>query len=307
MKDLDPAFAAETALHESFGVDWIRDPPEKLRSAYDAARSELASDVAEGCTIEPFAALAGACDGLLFRPPGAAPEVAIVYFHGGSWVVGSPDTHRVPCSHLALVSRVPVVSVCYGLAPEHPFPAQREDGLRTIGAILRAGVRGLPPPRSLIIAGDSAGAAVAFWTEAALPEEARARVAGVVGFYGGYGILPPVNIGGDDGEGLSTEALLAAYRRLGPLDHLESAEGFAIADAVPAEGPPCYLSCGTADVLLHNTEILAKRLERIGRPVTLDLAPGLGHSFLHYVARVPAARDALERAARWIAERLVDA
>lgn len=304
MTDTDPAFAAETALHEDYGGDWVSGSPQDLRSVYDAARSGLAGDVAPGCRIEPFA-LAGGTDGLLFRPEGESRDSAVVYFHGGSWVVGSPETHQVPCSHLAVAAGVPVYSIRYGLAPEHPFPAQREDGVRAVRALLATGAGGLQAPRRIVIAGDSAGAAVTFWTEAALPEPARARVAGVVGFYGGYGILPSADRDEPDtGDGLSTEALLAAYRRLGPLDRLKAIPGFAIVEAVPADGPPCYLTCGTADPLLSNSRAFAERLERIGRPVSFDLAEGLGHSFLHYAARVPAAGQALDRAARWIAGRL---
>lgn len=303
-KGIDPTFAAETAKHEDYGGDWVSGSAEALRTAYDAARSGLAGDVAPGCRIEPFA-VAGGVEGLLFRPDGGDRDDAVVYFHGGSWVVGSPETHRVPCSHLAVVAGVPVYSIRYRLAPENPFPAQREDGVRAVETLLAAGAGGLPAPRRIVIAGDSAGAAVTFWTEAALSEAARARVAGVVGFYGGYGILPADDrTEPDTGDGLSSEALLAAYRRLGPLDRLKTIPGFTIVESVPADGPPCYLTCGTVDPLLSNSRAFAERLERIGRPVTLDLAEGLGHSFLHYAARVPAAGQALDRAARWIVGRL---
>jgi acetyl esterase len=59
--------------------------------------------------------------------PGQAP--AIVYYHGGGWVVGDLDSHDGCCRVLADVSGCVVVSVDYRLAPEHRFPAAVDDAV----------------------------------------------------------------------------------------------------------------------------------------------------------------------------------
>ena len=294
MTGIDPVFAAAAAVHETYGGDWVGGDPSDLRRRYDAARAGLAGDAAPGVTIDPFA-LEGA-SGLQFRPAESGTPVsgAVVYFHGGSWMVGSPETHMVPCSWLAALAGVPVFSCRYRLAPDHPFPSQREDGVQAALSVLDRVER-------VVLAGDSAGAAVAFWTAQAIPVPAQDRVVGVLGFYGAYGRLSDGDDkAGNEEPGLSRPELIAAYRRLGELDALAAAPGFSIINASESIGPPCYLSCGTEDAVLEDSIALTARLRELGRPVTLDLAEALPHSFAHYAGRVPAARQAVERAAKWV-------
>ena len=63
----------------------------------------------------------------VYRPGGSGPHPAVVYFHGGGWVVGDLDTHDQACRALCNAGDCVVVSVDYRLAPEHPFPAPVED------------------------------------------------------------------------------------------------------------------------------------------------------------------------------------
>jgi len=68
----------------------------------------------------------------LYRPAGSAPAgtgplPALVYFHGGGWVVGDLDTHDTLCRELANRAECAVVAVDYRLAPEHRFPAAVDD------------------------------------------------------------------------------------------------------------------------------------------------------------------------------------
>jgi acetyl esterase len=67
--------------------------------------------------------------GLAAGPDGQSSLPAIVYFHGGGWVVGDLDSHDASCRMLAAVSRCLVVAVDYRLAPEHPYPAAVDDAV----------------------------------------------------------------------------------------------------------------------------------------------------------------------------------
>ncbi len=85
-----------------------------------------------------------------YRPEGAPSGAAILFFHGGGWVIGDLDTHDHVCRRLAVDSGHEVISVHYRLAPEAPFPAAVEDCWDVTRAVGADGCR-------LVVAGDSAG------------------------------------------------------------------------------------------------------------------------------------------------------
>jgi len=80
----------------------------------------------------------GGVDCLLHTPTDAeAPNRLILYIHGGGLVEGSVITSREWCVRLALVTKLPVLSIDYRLAPEHPYPAALEDVIAVYGAIVK--------------------------------------------------------------------------------------------------------------------------------------------------------------------------
>lgn len=82
----------------------------------------------------------------------AAQIGTMLYLHGGAYVACSPVTHRPITSWFARHGWR-VFAPDYRLAPEHPFPAQSLDATAVYRALLDGGV----DPRSLVVAGDSAG------------------------------------------------------------------------------------------------------------------------------------------------------
>ena len=102
------------------------------------------------------------------------PGPLMVYFHGGGFVFGDLDTHEPICAELARQLDLPVLSVDYRLAPEHPWPAGIEDSIaaaRWAAASPDALGRTVS---GLILAGDSAGGNLAIVTAMALRDEPAA-------------------------------------------------------------------------------------------------------------------------------------
>ena len=97
-------------------------------------------------------------DARLYVPQGDEAKALVLYFHGGSFVVGDLDTHEFLCRRLASDTKMRFLAVDYRLAPEHPFPAGLNDAIDVIRYV--TGHRGeFGDERArLIIMGDSAGA-----------------------------------------------------------------------------------------------------------------------------------------------------
>ncbi len=96
----------------------------------------------------------------VYRPagvPDATRLPALVFFHGGGWVIGDLETHDVLCRQLTAEAGITVVAVDYRLAPEHKFPASADDAwTATKWVAAHAGELGVDAAK-LALGGDSAG------------------------------------------------------------------------------------------------------------------------------------------------------
>ena len=103
--------------------------------------------------------------------PGAASDAAILYLHGGGYVIGSLDSHRHLVAEAGRAAGCWSLALDYRLAPEHPFPAAVDDAVAGYRYLLGRGIR----PGRIAIAGDSAGgglvvAAMVAIRDAGLPQ-----------------------------------------------------------------------------------------------------------------------------------------
>ncbi len=230
----------------------------------------------------------GGVRALRIDPPGAPrpqSDGAVLYLHGGGFVVGSPTSHRPMLVRLAVGTGLPVLGLDYRLAPEHPFPAAYDDVLDAYQA-LRAG--GTPAER-IVLAGDSAGAGLAL--AAALELRDRGEHPRCVGL-----ICPFVDLGpdaswrgGQDGDPLLTRKHTVTFGQ----DYVGGTSVDPRASPLRADlaGLAPLIIHTAGDDLLHadGTELVA-RARAAGVAVEHYDIPGMWHDF-HALAGMLAAGD----------------
>ena len=235
------------------------------------------------------------------RHDGLSP--ALVFFHGGGWVIGDLDSHDVVCRQLAVEGALIVISVDYRLAPEHKFPAATDDAIaatRWVAANARA--LGIDAAR-LSIGGDSAGGNLTAVVALAAREAGGPALAGQVLIY------PATDFAMTHGSHsepetsvLLTHSVIRWFR-----DHyLNGAADIHDWRASPARAqnlaglPPVYVLTAGADPLRDEGDEYAERLEQAGVPVTTMHYPGQFHGFLTMGKLLHQANVAVSEIGAWL-------
>jgi acetyl esterase/lipase len=240
---------------------------------------------------------------LELTPDGDRAGGTILYFHGGSWVVGSPATAQDLTAALVRRTRSRAVSLDYRLAPEHPFPAAIEDGVAAYRDLLDQGV----PADQIILSGDSAGGGLSVNTALAARDAGLPRAAGIVAFSPGL----DATRSGDSmttKEGVDPLFTKAALDQLTPL-YLAGQDPRQplLSPAVYADLaglPPLLVQAGSNEILLDDSTRLATRAAAAGVDVILDVTADVPHVFQLYEGNLDEADAALDRAARFIRDHL---
>jgi acetyl esterase/lipase len=232
---------------------------------------------------------------------GGVPETApvLLYAHGGGFMLGSPRTHLSLIARIAAAAGCRAIAIAYRLAPEHPFPAARDDCNAVIQALRDAGT-------ALALAGDSAGGCLALQ----MAIEARDR--------GGpmpkaLALLCP--IADLTGEAASLTAN-ESTERLIPLSWGEAALRAYVGTADPHTPevspifadlhalPPTLIQMTPGEILEDDARRLADRLEQAGTPVRLSPYRDLFHVWHINAGRAPAADRAVAEIGAFLAANL---
>ncbi|RKN38532.1 alpha/beta hydrolase [Streptomyces hoynatensis] len=281
------------ALLRSAPREETRPTPARQRASFAAAMTRPAP---EGVATRRTAL--GGRPALDLEPAGAADRRRLLYFHGGGYLVGSPDTHAGLAGALAARAGLRATSVDYRLAPEHPFPAAVDDGLAAYRALLAGGA----DPRELVVAGDSAGGGLGIATLLAAREAGLPQPAAVVVF------SPWVDLtlsgasmrAKEEADPIFSEADIRAYADLyvGAGDRSHPLASPVLADLSGL--PPLLVQAGANEVLLDDAVRLAGRAGAADVAATLEIGPGLPHVYQHEHGRLDEADAALDRAARFL-------
>ena len=233
--------------------------------------------------------------GAAARPGGRLP--ALVYFHGGGWVIGDLDTHDSLCRHLANAGRCIVVSVDYRLAPEHKFPAAVEDCFAATSWVANeAAALGIDPDR-LAVGGDSAGGNLAAVVSLLARDRGAPELSHQLLLYPAVdcAMTHPSHDRFAEGFLLTRATMRWFYGH-----YLQAQQDVADWRASPLRAPefsgvaPALVLTAGNDVLSDEGEAYARRLREHGVPVELRPFPNQIHGFLTMGKIVRAAQPALD-------------
>jgi monoterpene epsilon-lactone hydrolase len=274
-------------------------PIEQMRSGF----ANFMSSFPVPTNVERTPARLAARPAIRVQPAGPARPGLILYFHGGSFSLGSPETAMALTGHLVERTGVQALSLDYRLAPEYPFPAGIDDCLAAYRGLIEGGV----DPRSIIVAGDSAGGGLAITTALAARDSGLPMPAGIVAFSPG---LDHTRTGRSmtSKEGIDPLFTGAGMTRTGDLylNGQDPAQPL-LAPAVLADlsgFPPLYLLVGTNELLLDDSVRLATRARDANVDVILDVVADVPHVFPAFVEQIDEADEAIDRVALFITQRL---
>ncbi|UIF89944.1 alpha/beta hydrolase fold domain-containing protein [Cupriavidus sp. UYPR2.512] len=225
----------------------------------------------------------------------------VLYLHGGAFCLGGPGTHRSITTRLAVESGLPVWLPDYRLAPEHPYPAALEDAIACYQA-LRA--EGYAPDR-IMIAGDSAGGALALSLALALKQRGAPAPAGLL-------LISPVTDDSLSGASLTTRCRTDPMIRKGWLEQglrwYRAASHPAALHPLKADLrglPPMLIQAGDQEVLLSDSTRLVEHATACGVPCRLEVHGARWHVFHLQAFYLRSAQDALRTLASFARERVV--
>ena len=228
------------------------------------------------------------------------PQAALIYFHGGGFVVGSLESHDGLCRLFAAEGGFKVIAVDYRLAPEHPWPAAVDDAMAAVQWIeANATELGVDGGR-IAVGGDSAGGMLtAIVTQAARTTKLKIACQML--------LFPSTQIGGETSslhefavgyflERRTVEHFAAMYAPPGIDRNSPKVSPLRARDFSGL--PPAFVMLGGYDPLHDEGLAYAEKLKAAGVKVTIADYPSMVHCFIYLQTVLPEAHEAVSRAAK---------
>jgi len=272
---------------------------EQQRSFFDGL-GDMLPGTADRFEAEP--ATVGGIKGEWVRARGCRNDAALLYLHGGGYVIGSPRSHRHLAGALSVESGLALFVADYRLAPENPFPAAVDDALAAYRGLLEEGLA----PQRLAIAGDSAGGGLTIATLVAARDRGVALPACAVG-------LSPWCDLSQGGEAYRSRATRDPIVKKEGLDEMASAYLKGANPKTPLASPlfadlkglpPLLLQVGTEEALYDDTVALKARAEAAGVEVSAESWGGMIHVWHIFHPILSEGRDAIARVGQYLKSRI---
>lgn len=232
--------------------------------------------------------------------PGAIEDRVLLYFHGGGYIMGSPNTHRLLTLQLGKATKMRVLSVDYRLAPEEPYPAGLEDCTAVYNWLLSDDYKS----ENIIIAGDSAGGYFALMTLARLKNDGSSLPAAAVG------LSPATDLASTSESFIKNAPVDPVLAPLGvwwwpevylaganPSDPLVSP---VYADLIGL--PPILIQVSTSEMLFNDATRFAERAKAADVDITLQTWDNTLHVFQEF--GLPESGEAIAKIGEFVQKQL---
>jgi len=223
-------------------------------------------------------------------PGSVSSQPVILYLHGGGWVLGWYQSHRVLSAHIGKASQSRVLAVNYRLAPENPFPAALEDCLAAYHWIVNENVA----PDRIVIAGDSAGGNLTLAMLMVLRDAGDPLPAAAV-------CISPMTDLACTGETFhaNRDALLTAEFAASMARYYRGERDPCLPLISPHYGdmrglPPLLIQAGEYEILLSDAQRIADKARSAGVHVTLTVWPKMWHVWHVNTPWLPEAKQAVD-------------
>jgi len=220
----------------------------------------------------------------VFQPTEPASGAAMIWMHGGGYMLGNAALNDRECSIYARDHRMLVISVDYRLAPEHPFPAPLDDCFDAWQWLQRQSAALAVDPRRVVIAGQSAGGGLAAALAQRIFDHGGPQPAAQLLF---CPMLDDRTAARRDLDAVDHRLWNNRSNRAGWSAYLGTAPGAPSQPelAVPARRaslgglPKAWIGVGDVDLFFDENRQYAERLREAGVSCTLEIVPGAPHAF----------------------------
>lgn len=212
----------------------------------------------------------------------ATNDAVLLHFHGGAYVSGNLLQSRMVISPISAAAKLQGVTFTYRLAPQHAFPDQLDDAMEVYRMVLRYGAH----PERIGFIGESAGGNLALALALKLRDLGETMPGAIC-------LLSPWTDLAQTGESYRT--LREVDATLNADELMESALGFVGGDPEMFQNPlvspiyanftgfpPVQIHAGESELLLSDSQMLAKAMRRDGVPVSFLRWVGMPHVFQIY-------------------------
>ncbi|MBH5316847.1 alpha/beta hydrolase [Paenibacillus sp. GSMTC-2017] len=235
----------------------------------------------------------------IYKPEGEKPFPALVYYHGGGFVLGGLDSHDSICRSLANKASCIVISVDYRLAPENKFPAAVEDAFTALKWVTEHTKKLNIDPQKIAVGGDSAGGNLAAVMTIKAAEHGNLPIIYQLLIYPAVTMDTlfqyPSMIENASGYLLTRESILWFYSQyLSTLEDASNSFSSPLLHGALRNLPPATIITAQFDPLRDEGAAYAERLQSAGVSVNYRCYEGMIHQFMNLAHEVDTANEALE-------------